>query len=195
MTRVRPGRRIIATDRAREKIMSPDMTRTRAIPAAPEDPLRNRGVAFTLAGGGGAGPDRAPAVRGADPEGAGRAGLAAAAGPGRRPGRERVPGVAARPKRGAVLPGAGRPPGRAAARRLRPHGRRRDRAVLGRVPAAPGICLSIGPTDGNLSTWWVYLVGPMAGAVIEVGVAQVLRGPTRAQEAAAAQGTPLGRTA
>jgi len=35
----------------------------------------------------------------------------------------------------------------------------------------------------------------MAGAVIEVGVAQVLRGPTRAQEAAAAQGTPLGRTA
>jgi len=35
----------------------------------------------------------------------------------------------------------------------------------------------------------------MAGAVIEVGVAQVLRGPTRAQESGAAQGTPLGRTA
>ena len=28
--------------------MSPDMTRTPAIPAVLEDPLRNRGVAFTL---------------------------------------------------------------------------------------------------------------------------------------------------
>ena len=46
---------------------------------------------------------------------------------------------------------------------------------------------------GNLSTWWVYLIGPVAGAVLAVGVAHVLRGPAKAQEAGAAQGTPLGR--
>jgi hypothetical protein len=34
-----------------------------------------------------------------------------------------------------------------------------------------------------------------AGAVIAVGVAHVLRGPARAQEAGAAQGTPLNRSA
>ncbi len=44
---------------------------------------------------------------------------------------------------------------------------------------------------GNLSTWWVYLIGPVAGAIIAVGVAYVLRGPAKAQEASAAQGTPL----
>ena len=52
---------------------------------------------------------------------------------------------------------------------------------------------SFGPdvAIGNLSTWWVYLVGPVAGAVIAVGVAHVLRGPAKAQEASAAVGTPL----
>jgi glycerol uptake facilitator-like aquaporin len=45
----------------------------------------------------------------------------------------------------------------------------------------------------NLSTWWVYLIGPAAGAVIAVGVAYVLRGPAKAQEAIAAMGTPIGR--
>ena len=44
---------------------------------------------------------------------------------------------------------------------------------------------------GNLSTWWVYLIGPVVGAVIAVGVAYVLRGPAKAQEAIAAMGTPL----
>ena len=29
---------------------------------------------------------------------------------------------------------------------------------------------------GQLSTWWVYLIGPVAGAAIAVGVARVLRG-------------------
>jgi len=54
---------------------------------------------------------------------------------------------------------------------------------------------SFGPdlATGNLSTWWVYLIGPAAGAVIAVGAARVLRGPARAQEARAAQGTPLNR--
>ena len=46
---------------------------------------------------------------------------------------------------------------------------------------------------GNLSTWWVYLVGPVAGAILAVGVAHVLRGPAKAQEAGAAEGTPLDR--
>ena len=56
---------------------------------------------------------------------------------------------------------------------------------------------SFGPdvAIGNLSTWWVYLAGPVAGAVIAVGVAHVLRGPARAQEAAASEGTPLDRAA
>ena len=56
---------------------------------------------------------------------------------------------------------------------------------------------SFGPdlAIGNLSTWWVYLIGPVAGAVIAVGVAYVLRGPAKAQEASAALGTPLDRDA
>jgi glycerol uptake facilitator-like aquaporin len=56
---------------------------------------------------------------------------------------------------------------------------------------------SLGPdvAIGDLSTWWVYLIGPVIGAVIAVGVAQVLRGPARAQEASAAEGEPLDRVA
>jgi len=46
---------------------------------------------------------------------------------------------------------------------------------------------------GDLSTWWVYLVGSVAGALIAVAVAFVLRGPAKAEEAAAAQGVPLHR--
>jgi aquaporin Z len=55
---------------------------------------------------------------------------------------------------------------------------------------------SFGPdvAIGNLSTWWVYLIGPVAGAVIAVGVARVLRGPARIREASAAVGTPLDRS-
>jgi glycerol uptake facilitator-like aquaporin len=54
---------------------------------------------------------------------------------------------------------------------------------------------SFGPdlAIGDLSTWWVYLVGPVAGAVLAVGVAYVLRGPAKVQEASAAVGTPLDR--
>src|SRR5215475_3254418 len=56
---------------------------------------------------------------------------------------------------------------------------------------------SFGPdlAIGDLSTWWIYLVGPVAGAIIAVGVAYVLRGPAKAQEAGAAVGTPLDRSA
>jgi glycerol uptake facilitator-like aquaporin len=56
---------------------------------------------------------------------------------------------------------------------------------------------SFGPdlAIGNLSTWWIYLIGPVTGAVIAVGVAYVLRGPAKVQEASAAVGTPLGRDA
>ena len=41
---------------------------------------------------------------------------------------------------------------------------------------------SFGPdvAIGDLSTWWVYLIGPVIGAVIAVGVAYVLRGPAKA---------------
>ena len=47
----------------------------------------------------------------------------------------------------------------------------------------------------NLSTWWVYLLGPLVGATVAVGLAYVLRGPPTAQEAGAAEGTPLNRAA
>ena len=52
---------------------------------------------------------------------------------------------------------------------------------------------SFGPdlATGNLSTWWVYIVGPLAGAVAAVAVARILRGPAKAQESQAAMGTPL----
>jgi len=46
---------------------------------------------------------------------------------------------------------------------------------------------------GDLSTWWVYLIGPVVGAAIAVGAARVFRGPAKAQEATAAVGTPLDR--
>lgn len=43
---------------------------------------------------------------------------------------------------------------------------------------------------GDLSTYWVYVIGPMAGAALAVPVAYVLRGPAKAQEARAAMGDP-----
>lgn len=52
---------------------------------------------------------------------------------------------------------------------------------------------SLGPdvAMGDLSTWWVYLIGPVAGAAVAVGVTRILRGSARAGEANAAEGTPL----
>ena len=54
---------------------------------------------------------------------------------------------------------------------------------------------SFGPdlVRGDLTTWWVYVVGPAAGAIIASMVARILRGPALAQEARAAMGMPLGR--
>jgi glycerol uptake facilitator-like aquaporin len=54
---------------------------------------------------------------------------------------------------------------------------------------------SFGPdvAISDLSTWWVYLIGPVVGATVAVGMAYLLRGPAKAQEAAAAEGTPLSR--
>ena len=45
---------------------------------------------------------------------------------------------------------------------------------------------SFGPdvAIGHLSTWWVYLIGPVAGAVIAVGVARLLRGRPRPRKTA-----------
>jgi aquaporin Z len=52
---------------------------------------------------------------------------------------------------------------------------------------------SFGPdvAIGELSTYWIYLVGPVVGSVVAVGVARVLRGPSTAQEGHVAMGTPL----
>jgi glycerol uptake facilitator-like aquaporin len=53
---------------------------------------------------------------------------------------------------------------------------------------------SFGPdlARGDLTSWWVYVVGPIAGAILAVMVERVLRGPALAREARAAMGTPLG---
>jgi glycerol uptake facilitator-like aquaporin len=54
---------------------------------------------------------------------------------------------------------------------------------------------SFGPdlARGDLTTWWIYVLGPAAGAILAVIVARILRGPAMAQEARAAMGTPLDR--
>ena len=56
---------------------------------------------------------------------------------------------------------------------------------------------SLGPdvATRDLTSWWVYFIGPVVGAVVAVVLAEVLRGPAKAQEARAAEGTPLNRDA
>jgi hypothetical protein len=82
-----------------ENITGNNNVHTPAEPAVLNDPLRNRGVAFTPA------EREALGLTGRLPSGvgdlgrAGPAGLAAAAGPKRRPGQERVHGRAPRPER------------------------------------------------------------------------------------------------
>jgi aquaporin Z len=51
---------------------------------------------------------------------------------------------------------------------------------------------SLGPALvlGNWTSWWAYLVGPVAGAAVAVGIATVLRGPGGGRSSVqAAQGT------
>jgi glycerol uptake facilitator-like aquaporin len=54
---------------------------------------------------------------------------------------------------------------------------------------------SLGPDVAirDFTSWWVYFIGPIVGAVVAVAFAGALRGPARAQEARAAEGTPLNR--
>jgi aquaporin Z len=51
---------------------------------------------------------------------------------------------------------------------------------------------SLGPALvlGNWTSWWAYLIGPVAGAIVAVGIAHILRGPGGGAAAAqAAQGS------
>jgi aquaporin Z len=52
---------------------------------------------------------------------------------------------------------------------------------------------SFGPdvAIGNLSGLWIYVIGPVAGAVAAVAVAFILRGPAPAREASTAGGIPM----
>lgn len=42
----------------------------------------------------------------------------------------------------------------------------------------------------DFTSYWLYVIGPLAGAALAVPVARVLRGPARAQEALSAMGNP-----
>jgi glycerol uptake facilitator-like aquaporin len=44
---------------------------------------------------------------------------------------------------------------------------------------------------GDLSTYWVYPLGSLVGVLVAVATARFLRGPAKAEESAAAMGTPL----
>lgn len=50
---------------------------------------------------------------------------------------------------------------------------------------------SLGPAvvGGHWTDWWAYVLGPLAGAVIAVGMAQILRGPPSKSANEAAQGS------
>jgi len=51
---------------------------------------------------------------------------------------------------------------------------------------------SLGPAlvKGDWTSWWAYLAGPVAGGIIAVGIAYVLRGPGGGRSGvSAAQGT------
>ena len=47
---------------------------------------------------------------------------------------------------------------------------------------------------GDLSTYWVYLLGAILGVILAVVVANFLRGPAKSNEAMAAMGIPIDKT-
>jgi aquaporin Z len=51
---------------------------------------------------------------------------------------------------------------------------------------------SFGPAlvGDHWTDWWAYIIGPVAGAVIAVGIAVILRGPPSPAASEAAQGEP-----
>jgi aquaporin Z len=51
---------------------------------------------------------------------------------------------------------------------------------------------SIGPAlvSGRLADWWIYLAGPLAGALAAVALAWAVRGPPAFAANEAAQGSP-----
>jgi aquaporin Z len=53
---------------------------------------------------------------------------------------------------------------------------------------------SLGPAlvGGHWHDWWTYIVGPIAGAIVAVGFAWILRGPPTTAADSAAQGAPPG---
>jgi aquaporin Z len=53
---------------------------------------------------------------------------------------------------------------------------------------------SLGPAlvGGHWHDWWTYLIGPIAGAIVAVGFAWILRGPPTTAADNAAQGVPPG---
>ena len=72
--------------------------------------------------------------------------------------------------------------------------------VLAGLWAAPVTGASMNPVrslapalvGGHWRYWWAYLIGPLAGGVIAVGLAWVLRGPPSPAASEAAQGTAPG---
>jgi aquaporin Z len=59
------------------------------------------------------------------------------------------------------------------------------------APMNPARALGPDVALQHFTSWWLYFIGPAAGAVVAVLFAAVLRGPAKVQEARAAEGTPL----
>src|SRR5579875_176387 len=73
-----------------------------------------------------------------------------------------------------------------------------DAQVVARLWAAPVSGASMNPARsfgpellaGDWTSWWAYLAGPIAGGLLAVGIAWILRGPPSPAANVAAQGEP-----